>query len=94
MSSPGLRVLIVDDEAGIRGFLRASLEAHGYSVNEASTGEEALQVVPAFRPDLILLDLGLPALVENRSRAAFGSGLRRRLSFCRFKPMSPKRSPR
>ena len=62
MSSPGLRVLIVDDEAGIRGFLRATLEAHGYSVNEASTGEEALQVVPAFRPDLILLDLGLPGV--------------------------------
>jgi len=62
VSSPGLRVLIVDDEAGIRGFLRASLEAHGYSVNEASTGEEALQVVPAFRPDLILLDLGLPGV--------------------------------
>ena len=62
MSSPGPRVLIVDDEAGIRGFLRASLEAHGYSVNEASTGEEALQVVPAFRPDLILLDLGLPGV--------------------------------
>jgi two-component system KDP operon response regulator KdpE len=55
-------VLIVDDEAGIRRFLRASLEAHGYSIHEASSGEEALQVVPAFRPDLVLLDLGLPGV--------------------------------
>lgn len=62
MSDSGPRVLIVDDESGIRRFLRASLEAHRYSVEEASTGEEALQVVPAFRPDLILLDLGLPGL--------------------------------
>jgi len=62
VSSPGPRVLIVDDETGIRRFLRVSLEAHGYSVNEASTGEEALQIVPAFRPDLILLDLGLPGV--------------------------------
>jgi two-component system KDP operon response regulator KdpE len=62
VSDPGPRVLIVDDEAGIRRFLGASLVAHGYSVREASTGEEALQVVPAFRPDLILLDLGLPGV--------------------------------
>ena len=49
-------------KSGFARFLRASLEAHGYSVHEASTGEEALQVVPAFRPDLILLDLGLPGV--------------------------------
>jgi two-component system, OmpR family, KDP operon response regulator KdpE len=62
VSDSGPRVLVVDDEAGIRRFLRASLEAHGYSIQEASSGEEALQVVPAFRPDLILLDLGLPGM--------------------------------
>jgi two-component system KDP operon response regulator KdpE len=55
-------VLVVDDEAGIRRFLHVSLGARGYSVREASDGEEALQVVPAFRPDLIILDLGLPGL--------------------------------
>ena len=58
----GPRLLIVDDEAGIRHFLRASLEAHGYAIQEVSSGEEAFQVVPAFRPDLILLDLGLPGI--------------------------------
>jgi two-component system KDP operon response regulator KdpE len=62
MIDTGPRVLIVDDEADIRRVLRLSLNAHGYSVSEASTGEEALQVVPAFRPDLIILDLGLPGI--------------------------------
>ena len=62
MSDPGSRILIVDDETGIRRFLHASLESRGYLIHEASTGEEALQVVPAFRPDLILLDLGLPGM--------------------------------
>lgn len=60
MMEQGPRVLIVDDEPAIRRFLRASLGAHGYSVHEASTGEEALQVVPAVHPDVIILDLGLP----------------------------------
>ncbi len=55
-----LRVLIVDDEHAIRRFLRASLSAHGYSVYEAATGEEALQTMVTARPDIIILDLGLP----------------------------------
>jgi two-component system KDP operon response regulator KdpE len=62
MMDQGPRVLIVDDEAGIRRFLRTSLAAHGYFVQEAASGEEALQVVPAFRPDVIILDLGLPGI--------------------------------
>lgn len=62
MTDQGQRILIVDDEAGIRRFLRASLEAHGYSVHEASSGEDALQVVPACRPDAIILDLLLPGM--------------------------------
>jgi two-component system, OmpR family, KDP operon response regulator KdpE len=60
MNNHGPRVLVVDDEPAIRRFLRASLSAHGYVVHEASSGEEALQVVPAVRPDVIILDLGLP----------------------------------
>jgi two-component system, OmpR family, KDP operon response regulator KdpE len=54
------RVLIVDDEQAIRRLLRASLTARGYAVWEASTGEQALQAVPAARPGVIILDLGLP----------------------------------
>jgi two-component system, OmpR family, KDP operon response regulator KdpE len=60
MSDSSLRVLIVDDERAIRRFLRASLGAHGYTVFEASNGQEALSAVIQDRPDLIILDLGLP----------------------------------
>ena len=57
---PGLRVLIVDDERAIRRFLRASLSAHGCTVYEAASGEEALREVMTARPDIMILDLGLP----------------------------------
>jgi two-component system KDP operon response regulator KdpE len=60
MSEPALRVLVVDDEASIRKFLRASLAAHDYQVYEAATGQDALAAVLAHRPDLMILDLGLP----------------------------------
>jgi two-component system KDP operon response regulator KdpE len=60
MSEGTLRVLVVDDERAIRRFLRTSLAAHGYSVYEASDGREALSAVISDRPDLIILDLGLP----------------------------------
>jgi len=62
MTETGLRVLVVDDERAIRRFLRTSLTAHGYAVYEASTGREALSAVIGDRPDLIILDLGLPDL--------------------------------
>ncbi|MCL7453003.1 MAG: response regulator [Anaerolineae bacterium] len=60
MSESSLRVLVVDDERAIRRFLRASLTAHGYTVYEAADGSEALLAVIRDRPDLIILDLGLP----------------------------------
>ena len=60
MSESGLRVLVVDDERPIRRFLRASLTAQGHTVYEASDGREALSAVIRDRPDLIILDLGLP----------------------------------
>jgi two-component system KDP operon response regulator KdpE len=54
-----VRLLIVDDERPIRRFLNASLGGQ-YNVMEAATGQEALEKVTAHRPDIILLDLGLP----------------------------------
>ncbi|HEX7593977.1 MAG TPA: response regulator [Anaerolineae bacterium] len=60
MSEPGLRVLVVDDEPPIRKFLRVSLTAHGHQVFEAATGRDALAAVITHRPDLVILDLGLP----------------------------------
>jgi len=62
MTESALRVLVVDDERAIRRFLRTSLTAHGYTVYEASSGQEALSAVVGDRPDLIILDLGLPDL--------------------------------
>lgn len=58
--SENLRVLVVDDEVEIRRFLRASLNAHGNSVFEASNAKEALRMALDHRPDLMILDLGLP----------------------------------
>ena len=54
------RVLVVDDEPAIRRFLHTSLSGHGYQTFEAVDGQEALSVVMAHRPDLVVLDLGLP----------------------------------
>jgi two-component system KDP operon response regulator KdpE len=62
MSETGARVLVVDDEPAIRRFLRVSLSAHRYAVFEADNGQAALSAVVADRPDLIILDLGLPDL--------------------------------
>lgn len=62
MNDKGLRVLVVDDERAIRRFLRTSLSAYNYMVYEATTGQEALTAVIAHRPDLLILDLGLPDL--------------------------------
>lgn len=56
------KVLIVDDEHAIRRFLRTALDAHGYEVHEAATGEDAIIKVINTRPDLIILDLGLPGI--------------------------------
>src|SRR5262245_36762215 len=53
-------LLVVEDELQMRRFIRASMEAHGYRVVEASTAGEAVAVATSRQPDVILLDLGLP----------------------------------
>lgn len=55
-----VHVLLVEDEAQMRRFLRSSLPAHGYSLVEVETGREAIAQAGARNPDIILLDLGLP----------------------------------
>jgi two-component system KDP operon response regulator KdpE len=57
-----MRVLVVDDERAIRRFLKAALNSQGYLVSDASSGEEGLRAAITDRPDLIILDLGLPDL--------------------------------
>lgn len=54
--------LVIDDEVQIRRLLRVALEGAGYAVHEAETGQHGLQAVALVRPDVILLDLGLPDL--------------------------------
>jgi two-component system KDP operon response regulator KdpE len=56
------KVLVVDDEAQIRRALRTNLHVRGYDVIEAGTGEAALRAVADHKPDVILLDLGLPGI--------------------------------
>ena len=53
-------VLVIDDELQIRRLLRVSLEANGYRVSEAATGQEGLVEAAQRRPDVVILDLGLP----------------------------------
>lgn len=60
MGDPGPRVLVVDDDKAIRRFLRITLRANGYTVFEAGGARAALAAVEAVRPDVIILDLGLP----------------------------------
>jgi two-component system KDP operon response regulator KdpE len=55
-----VKVLVIDDEPQIRRALRTSLEAHGYEVATVGTGEEGVIATAEARPDLVLLDLGLP----------------------------------
>lgn len=62
MGEIGLRVLVVDDEQAIRRYLRATLSAHGFVISEAIDGQQALISAATDRPELIILDLGLPDL--------------------------------
>ena len=60
MTAPLARVLVVDDEPQIRRFLRTSLAAQDYEVLEAENGLSALETARRYKPDLMILDLGLP----------------------------------
>lgn len=58
--SEGLHVLVIDDEVQIRRFLRIGLEANGYHVHETATGQDGIVKTAQIRPDLVILDMGLP----------------------------------
>lgn len=57
-----LKILVVDDDPDIRDVLRLTLEGDGYQVDEAVDGQEALDQVKQFQPDLVLLDFKMPKL--------------------------------
>lgn len=56
------RIVVVDDQPKIRRFMRATLVAEGYEVDEAKTGEEALESIRDLRPDLVVLDMNMPGM--------------------------------
>lgn len=60
ISKPSSVALVIDDEPQIRRLLRITLEANGYRVFDAATGQEGIAQAAQRRPDVILLDLGLP----------------------------------
>ena len=60
MSGTASLVLVIEDDAAMRRFLRASLGAAGYRVAEAETGDAALKAAPIQPPNVVLLDLSLP----------------------------------
>jgi len=55
-------ILVIEDEAPLRRYLRSTLQSHGYRVEEAATGQNGKQQVALLKPDVVLLDLGLPDL--------------------------------
>ncbi|MCC6823784.1 MAG: response regulator, partial [Verrucomicrobia subdivision 3 bacterium] len=59
---PRVSALVIDDEPQIRRLLTISLEAGGYRVITANNGQEGLVLAAQHRPEVILLDLGLPDL--------------------------------
>jgi two-component system KDP operon response regulator KdpE len=61
-TKPATAVLVIDDEPQIRRLLRVMLEAGGYQVFDTATGQEGIALAAQRRPDVVLLDLGLPDL--------------------------------
>src|ERR1043166_5613425 len=60
MPDPKPTVLVIEDEPPLQKFLRVTLGTQDYNVSEATTGEQGLRHAATARPDLIVLDLGLP----------------------------------
>jgi excisionase family DNA binding protein len=60
--SSAARVLVVDDDAALRDFIRTNLEADGYAVREAASADEGLAALDEEPPDLILLDVQMPRM--------------------------------
>ncbi len=58
----GAKILVIDDEKSIRKLLDISLTAEGYNLSLAASGRDGLTELDSFRPDIVILDLGLPDL--------------------------------
>ncbi len=62
MPETGALILVVEDETPLRRFLKTTMNKHQYRCVEAETAKEGMEMIVAQRPDLVLLDLGLPDL--------------------------------
>jgi DNA-binding response OmpR family regulator len=60
-----MKITIVEDDAPIRNMYKQKLIASGYDISTAQDGKEALKVLEAVKPDLILLDIKMPGLPGN-----------------------------
>ena len=56
------RILVIDDEPQMRRFMRSTLTAAGYEIDDAKTGEDGLLKLRDFHPDLVLLDMNMPGI--------------------------------
>ncbi len=56
------RIMVVDDEENIRFLYKEELEEEGFTVELAKNGEEAIEKLPSFKPDLITLDIKMPGM--------------------------------
>jgi two-component system KDP operon response regulator KdpE len=77
MESKGARILVIDDESQMLKLLQVALSSHGYEVEGVPGGAQGLAKAAVYRPDLIILDLGLPDMdgleVLNRLREWTGT---------------------
>ncbi|MDB5818145.1 MAG: response regulator receiver protein [Rhizobacter sp.] len=62
---PTSRILIVEDQADIRKLIRLTLSSRHWETFEASSGEEGLEQIRSLRPDLVLLDVMMPGLLDG-----------------------------
>jgi two-component system, OmpR family, KDP operon response regulator KdpE len=60
VSEPAPVIVVIEDDPQIRRFLRTGLQSHGFAVEEAETGERGLTLAANRKPDLAIIDLGLP----------------------------------
>ncbi len=60
MNATYIRLLAIEDDPQIQRFLLAALEAHGYALEIAATGNEGLRLATLHQPDVVIVDLGLP----------------------------------
>lgn len=62
MKTQPYTILVVDDEENIRWLYREELEEEGYKIKDAASGDEALEIIPTLKPDLVVMDIKMPGI--------------------------------